>query len=228
MTDAAERMAEASAGSFQASFRVPGRISVPQDGTFKTFALSSRRVEPSLAVKVAPALDETAYLETAFVLDDDIPLLAGDASLHRDGSFVGRSRLSQTAPGDRVELGFGADDRVKVTRVPVRKRESDPGWIGSTRSDLRDFKTTIRNLHEVPLRITVVDQLPVPENTAITVEQVAPMTPPTDKQVADRRGVVAWTWDYAPGEQKEIRLAYRVKWPGDRELVTRAQPAVRR
>ncbi len=35
---------------------------------------------------------------------------------------------------------------------------------------------------------------------------------------------MAWTWDYAPGEQKEIRLGYRVKWPADRELMYEPRP----
>jgi hypothetical protein len=44
-------------------------------------------------------------------------------------------------------------------------------------------------------------------------------TKPTEPTVDDKRGVMAWTYDYAAGEQKEIRLAYRVKWPSDRDVI---------
>ena len=37
--------------------------------------------------------------------------------------------------------------------------------------------------------------------------------------VADKRGVMSWTFDLAPGESKDIRLAYRMKWPAEREVV---------
>ena len=76
----------------------------------------------------------------------------------------------------------------------------------------------MRNLHDAPLRISVVDRAPVSENTAVTVEAL-PGTPPTEKAIADKRGVMGWTWDYAPGEQKEIRFGYRLKWPADRDIV---------
>jgi uncharacterized protein (TIGR02231 family) len=138
--------------------------------------------------------------------------------------YVGKAHLKVTATGDMVNLGFGADDRVKVARVPLRRREAESSWIGQTNTDLREFKTTVRNLHAQPIRISVIDRLPFSENGAIQVEELRETTPPIERTVTDKRGVMAWTWDYAPGEQKEIRLAYRVKWPGDRELVYEQKP----
>jgi hypothetical protein len=58
----------------------------------------------------------------------------------------------------------------------------------------------------------------VPENASVTVEPLAGMTAPTEKGLRDRRGVVSWTWDYKPGEQREIQHGYRLSWPADREL----------
>ena len=61
--------------------------------------------------------------------------------------------------------------------------------------------------------------------SAITVESLpAQTTPPTEKQVGDKRGVSAWTFDLAPGAEKEIKVAYRIKWPGDREVTYAPQP----
>ncbi len=214
----AEQVAEIEAGAFQASYRVAGKVTLASDGTVRTFALSTRRIEPALVVKTAPALDETAYLEASFVHEEEAPLLAGAVSLHRDGVYVGRGRLAQAAPGEKVELGFGADDKVKVTRVPLRRQASEPGWIGNTRNEVRAFRTTIRNLHDMPLRIVVVDRTPVPENASVTVEPLPGMTAPTDKALRDRRGVVGWSWEYKPGEQREIQHGYRIGWPADREL----------
>jgi hypothetical protein len=82
----------------------------------------------------------------------------------------------------------------------------------------------VRNLHARPIRISVVDRLPFSENTEIQVEPLRETTPPTEKQVGDKRGVMAWTWDYAPGEQKEIRLAYHLKWPANRNLSFEPRP----
>lgn len=207
------------AGAYQASFRVPGRVSVPPDGSSKAVVLSQASLKPELSARATPELEEKAYLEASFSHDDEVPLLAGEVYLHRDGAYIGRGRLKLTAPGDKVELGFGADDRIKVTRSPVRRRENDSGWLGSSRTDLREFKTVVKSLHVQPVKITVTERIPISENTAITVETLPQTTAPTEKQVGDKRGVSAWSFELAPGGQKEIRLAYRIKYPGDREVV---------
>jgi uncharacterized protein (TIGR02231 family) len=215
-----EQAATLDAGAYQATFRVAGLVSAPGDGSPKSFTLSARQLEPKLTVRTAPALDPTAYLEARIVNDEEAPLLPGQISVQRDGAFVGVSALALTPSGDSVELGFGVDDRVKVTRAPVKKQENEPGWFGQTKTDLRDFKTVIKNLHPFPVRMTAVDQIPVSENSAIIVETLPQTTPPSEKQLGERRGVMGWSFDLPAGETKEIRLAYRVKWPADRELVT--------
>ena len=216
---ASERTATLESGAFQATYQVPGRLSVPDDGTPKSFVLSSRQVSPTAVIKTVPALDPAAYIEGHFTNDDDSPILPGDVRVRRDGTFVGTGRIGLVAPGDALDLGLGVDDKVKVTRVPVRRKENEPTWFGQTKTEVREFKTTVKNLHDFPLRVSVIDQVPVSENTAISVEQLPQTTPPTEKQVADKRGVMSWTYDLAPGEAKDIRLAYRMKWPGDREVV---------
>ncbi|MFC5421416.1 mucoidy inhibitor MuiA family protein [Bosea eneae] len=211
--------ASVSAVAYQASFKVPGRITVPQDGSSKAVVLTQGKVKPELSARATPELEEKAYLEASFNHEDEAPLLAGEVYLHRDGAYIGKGRLGQVAPGDKVELGFGADDRLKVTRVPVRRRENDSGWLGATRTDQREFKTVIKSLHAQPVKLTVTERVPFSENSAITVELLSQSTPPTEKQVGDKRGVSAWSFELAPGAQKEIRLAYRIKYPGDREVI---------
>jgi hypothetical protein len=78
----------------------------------------------------------------------------------------------------------------------------------------------VKNLHDFPVKVVLVDQMPISENTAITVEQLPATTAPTEKTVADKRGVMSWTYDYAPGQTRDIHLAYRMKWPADRDVTT--------
>ncbi|PZN92928.1 MAG: hypothetical protein DCF30_22400, partial [Hyphomicrobiales bacterium] len=216
---ASVQTAQVEASAYQASFQVPGRVSIPQDGSSKTVVLSQGKVEPTLTARVTPELEETAYLEASFTHEEAAALLPGPVALHRDGSYIGRGRIGLVAPGDKVELGFGADDKLKVARAPVRRRENEPTWLGQTRTDLREFRTVVKSLHAQPVKVTVSERIPFSESTAITVESIsAQTTPPTEKQVGDKRGVSAWTFDLAPGAEKEIKVAYRIKWPGDREV----------
>ncbi len=212
------------AGAFQASFKVPGRVSVPRDGSPKTFALSSTTLPPELIARISPALDQTAYLDIAFTQNEDAPLLPGEVSIQRDGVFVGKGRFPLVAPGDKATLGVGSDDRIKVTRVPLRQKDNEPGWINSSRSQVTEFKTSIKNLHETPIHVTVTDRIPVSDVNQITVEPLSTNTPATEKTVADKRGVSAWTFDLAASEAKDIRFGWRLKWPGDRDILMHVEP----
>ena len=81
----------------------------------------------------------------------------------------------------------------------------------------------VKSLHAQPVKVTVTERVPFSESSAITIETLPQTTPPTEKQVGDKRGVQAWTFDLAPATEKEIKLAYRIKWPGDREVTFQPQ-----
>jgi uncharacterized protein (TIGR02231 family) len=220
MVAAQPREAEAEVSAFSASWLAPGRVSVTGDGARKSVRLSSREIAPELIARVTPAIDPTAYLSAGFEHGEEAPLLPGEINLTRDGAFIGKGRIGLTPPGDRVELGFGADDRIKVTRAPMRRQDNDPSWASSSRRQLSDHRTTLVNLHREPMKVQVIDRVPVPENTAITVETLKETTPPTERQIGDRRGVMGWSFEMKPGESREVRVAWRMRWPADREIVT--------
>ena len=219
-----EAVSQIESGAYSAEFRAPGRVSLASGGAQKSFVLANVSAQPAILVKTAPGLDQTAYLQAHFIDAEDAPLLPGEVALHRDGAFVGQSRINFVAPGDGVDLGFGADDKIKIQRAPVNRKENEPTWYNQTKIETREFKTTIKNLHDFPVKVQVIDRLPISENTAITVEMLPTTTTPTEKQVADKRGVMSWTLDLAPNEAKDIRLAYRLKWPADRDVTLDGAP----
>ena len=221
---AAEQQSSLDAGAFQVAFNVPGRVSIGTDGASKTFRLAGRAFNPTLRVKSVPALDEAAYLEAHVINDEDVPLLPGEINIFRDGTFAGQGRVALTAPGEAVDLGFGADDKVKVTRVPVLRKENEPTWFGQTKTETREYKIVVKNLHDFPIKVAIIDQMPFSENTAIIIEQLPATTAPTEKTVNDKRGVLGWSYDLAAGESRDIRLAYRMKWPADHDVVMQAAP----
>jgi uncharacterized protein (TIGR02231 family) len=176
-------------------------------------------VAPELLVRAAPVVNDTAYLEATFKQTEEAPLLPGRVSLYRDGTFVGRGSVALAQKDETVNLGFGPDEQVKVTRAVVRKSDSTTGLITSSKTDEREFKIGLRNGHASPVRITIEEQLPVAENTEIQVEMLASSTPPTQRDVRDQRGVMAWTVEVPAGETREIRFGWRVRWPTDRSVV---------
>jgi uncharacterized protein (TIGR02231 family) len=213
-----ETVAQGQGGAYSAEFRVPGRVSLADDGAQKSFLLARADAPATVLLKIAPGLDQTAYLEAHVTVDGEAPLLPGAAALHRDEMYIGSGHFAFTPPGDAVDIGFGADDKIKVMRAPVNRKENEPTWYNQAKIETREFKTTLKNLHDFPVKIQVIDQVPYSENTAITAELLPATTTPTEKQVGDKRGVMSWTLDLQPGESKDVHLAYRLKWPADRDV----------
>jgi uncharacterized protein (TIGR02231 family) len=215
-----EQQATVEVGGFQATFRIPGRVSVGASEGAKSLRISTVAIAPDLMVRSVPVLDPTAFLEASFKQNEDAPLLPGRVSIYRDGIFVGRDKMAAAGKDETVRLGFGADDKVKIERSVVKRNEGSAGLIVTTsKTDERSFKTSVRNGHDFPIRIAIQDQLPVSENEDIQVEMLPSTTPPTATNLRDKRGVLEWAFEAKPGEVRDIGFAWRVRWPKDKGVV---------
>jgi len=215
-----EQQAVAEIGDFQATFKIPGRVSLGAADGARSLRIAAMNVPADLMVRAAPVMDPTAFLEASFKQTDDTALLPGKVAIYRDGVFVGRGKLSASAKDDIVRLGFGADDKIRIERAVLKRNEGSAGLLVTTsKTDERSFKTTIRNGHDFPIRVAVEDQLPVSENEDIVVEMLPATTPPTASNIRDKRGVLEWSFDTKPGEVKDINFAWRIRWPKDKSMV---------
>lgn len=220
-----ERSAVIETGGYQALFRIPGRVSLGAGEGARSLRIASATVTPELLVRAAPVVNDTAFLEATFKQAEEAPLLPGRVSLYREGTFVGRGQMALTQKEETVRLGFGPDEQVKVARAVVRKSDGTAGLITSSKTDEREFRITVRNGHAAPIRMTIEEQLPVAENSEIQVDMLPSSTPPTERDVRDRRGVMAWTMDVPAGEMLEVKFGWRVRWPGEKAIVfTHARP----
>jgi uncharacterized protein (TIGR02231 family) len=215
----AEQQATAEIGAFQAAFKIPGRVSVNAGQGARALRVSSVTIAPDLVIRSVPVLDPTAYLEASFVQSEDAPLLPGRISIYRDDTFVGQGRMAAAGKDEKVRLGFGDDDKVKIERAVLKRNEGSSGLIVTSKVDERAFKTNVRNGHDFPIKVAIEDQLPVSENDEIAVELLPSSTPPTTTNLHDKRGVLEWAFEVKPGEAKDINFAWRMRWPKDKGVV---------
>ena len=216
---ATEQQASLDTGGFQAVFQIPGRVTVPADQGAKSFRIGTMTIAPKLVIRAAPALDPVGYLEASFTQSDDAPLLPGRIAIYRDGIYVGRGQMKLTPKDEVVRLGFGADEKISITRAIVRKVEGSTGIISTAKTDEREFRITVRNGHATPISVAIEDQMPVSEIADVQVELLPVTTPPSERDPKDRRGVLVWNFAAAPGEVRDIKLGWRVRWPADKAVV---------
>ena len=76
------------------------------------------------------------------------------------------------------------------------------------------WRITVKNTRQESVNITVFDQTPVSRNTSIDVSMEELSGGQYDKQT----GIIKWPLQLQPGEQCELILQYKVKYPKNRRL----------
>lgn len=202
---------------FQAVYAVPGRTTVPPTGELKRVQLLEEAIEPQLVVRTVPKLDAKAYLYAKLVLPKSTALLPGPVSLFRDGTFVGTGQLPLLPAGDTHDLGFGADDAIRVKHAITGDKRGEQGLITSSKTDTRSYKITVKNLHERAIGVVVLDNIPVSQQQDIKVTP-ASKPAPTRSDVDDKRGVLSWEFQLDADQEQVIETGYQVVWPGAKSI----------
>lgn len=198
---------------FNVLFEIPDRLSIESGGNPQSVRIAANAMPADLSLAASPGIELTAYLLARFVFNGEAPLLPGRVMLLRDGVFVGEARLPLVAPGEALQLGFGADDLVRIERHELSSQSGESGLVSSAYIEERSYLIRATSRHSFPISITIEDQTPVTDDQRIRVEYLPRTTRPDIENAGGISGVLAWTRTLEPGEPEEIRFGFRVTWP---------------
>ena len=94
----------------------------------------------------------------------------------------------------------------------------ETGLISSSHTDSRNFRVTLKNLHERPIAVTVLDRIPVSQNQDIKVEYTGKVTP-TKPNFEDKRGVMSFEAKLEPDEERVLEYGHRISWPAAKSII---------
>ncbi len=208
-----QRQAKIETAGFQATYAIAGRVSVDNAGQSKKVRITSGQVEATLSAIVVPRVDTTAYLSAAFTVAGSGPQLGGIVNLFREGVYVGQGSMPLLNPTEKAELGFGADDLLKVTRSEVKRVAGEEGFLTSSNMDERAWDITVKNLHTQAMAVRVVDRVPFTASKDIEITEIPVMTPPTTRDLEKKRGVLAWDFTLEPQGENSLKTGYKISWP---------------
>ncbi|HBM90803.1 MAG TPA: hypothetical protein DD400_02865 [Rhodospirillaceae bacterium] len=205
------------AGEYVAEYEIAGENNVPSDGSTRKVMVGSLEVKSELVVKIKPQLDAvSAYLVAVTKLSGKTPLLPGMASLFRDGAFIGSTHLPLLRTGEETDLGFGIDDKVLIKRHVVKDEMSEAGVLVKDKKRLRQTLLEVKNLHRKPVKIEVLQTVPVPRNKKIVfVLDEKYTTSGFEKDADNVTGQMRWKDMLKPQQKLGVKLGWSLSWPKD-------------
>jgi hypothetical protein len=189
-------------------------LNLETDGKIISVGIKDLSVPALYQYYAAPKIDPSSFL-TAQVLNwKDLDLQSGEANLYFEGSYLGKTYLNLEQPTDTLSLSMGMDNGVKVTRK-LTKNFNSKSFIGSNRTETRQYEIILQNTKKDTVSIIVKDQIPVSTNKEIIIEDVeAP-----EGQIEKLTGIVTWKMNLLPGQEKKLLISYSVKYPKTKTLV---------
>lgn len=160
-----------------------------------------------------PKIDKEAFLIANATDWQKLNLMEGEANVYFDNSFVGKSIIDPNAATDTLHFSLGRDQSIRVQRTKVNE-SSTRRFLGSNQEQTLTWRITVKNARREAVNITLYDQTPVSRNSDIdvTVSELSGGVRNADT------GIVTWPLQLQAGEQRELLLQYKVKYPKNRRL----------
>lgn len=206
------------AAAFSAEYEIPGLVSISSERNARKFKIKDQSFATDLMVLAAPRRSTEAFLHAELTYDGVEPLLPGRVSLFRDDAFVGYSNLALLRPSEQVKLSFGVDDAVRIEYNILPEEKGTRGLIEKRNYLAREFKTTIHNHHKQDIAVRILDRLPVAQHEDIVVKISDSTTDPTETDLDDHAGVLAWDLDLKSGQEETLEFGYSLSFPADRPI----------
>lgn len=210
-----EQTAQVEQGVAAATYRPARAVAVPADGAAHRATVAAVELSTTLDYVTAPVRAAEAHLRATVVNSSTHTMLPGPAAVFHGADFVGTIALPTWAPGEEVELALGVDDRIRVERELVRRSDTK-ATLGSTRRRETEHQITVTNHTARPARVTILDQLPVSRDEAITVRDARLDPPPAERS---ELGELTWRFELAPGQSTKVVTGVRVEFAKGVELV---------
>ncbi len=198
---------------FGYEFEIKQPLTMTSDGKTTTTEIARYQLPATYQYLGIPRADKDAFLVADATEWQQYSLLEGEASVYFENSFVGKTILDPTVVNDTLHFSLGRDNGIRIQRTKVSDR-STRRLLSTTQEQSLTWRITVKNSRKEAVSLTLRDQIPVSENSNITVTTEELSGGQLDKTT----GIVEWQLQLQPNEQREYIVAYRVKYPKSRWL----------
>ena len=199
---------------FGYEFEIKQPLTILSDGKTTTTEIGRYQLPATYQYKGIPRADKDAFLVADATDWQQLSLLEGEANVYFENSFVGKSILDPTQPSDTLHFSLGRDNGIRIQRTKVSEK-SVRRLLASSQEQNMTWRILVKNTRKETVSLLLQDQIPVSRNSdiSVTTEELSGGT------LNKEQGIVSWQLQLQPGEQRELILQYKVKYPKSQKLI---------
>lgn len=201
-------------GQLNTNFDIELPYDIDSDGELHSVTIKDEEISCNLKNYSVPRLDREAYLLAEVADWQNLDLLPGEANIIMDDTYVGKSLIDPNTTADTLNLSLGKDKRVVVKKALVKELSS----LKTSGKDSRQtftYEITIKNNKLTDINLLLKDQYPLSTIREVEVK----LEESSDAIVNPETGVITWKMALKPGESRQCRFAYSVKYPKDKKIL---------
>jgi len=128
---------------------------------------------------------------------------------------VGQSEIDTKTVSDTLLLSLGRDEDISIKRVKPTDLAYTPKFLNNYKKELIAYDIVVKNNKKIPVNIEILDQIPVPRQSEISVE----LEEKSGAQYDAYFGKLLWRLDVPAFGSKTVRFKYWIKYPKDKTVI---------
>jgi uncharacterized protein (TIGR02231 family) len=203
-----------SEGETSVTFDIAVPYTIASNGKVETVEIQRITTSAEFKYVTVPKMAPIAYLTGNITDWEKQSLMTGEATLYFENTFVGKSMLNVSQQSDTLSISLGNDNNIIVKREK-RKDFTSTRVLGANKQVTYSYLITLRNNKTNAVKMTVKDQVPVSNNSGISVEA----SELSGGKYNTITGDVSWDIELKPQENRQLILTYTVKYPKDKNVI---------
>ena len=186
------------------TYKLPGKLSLPSRSDQQLVTIASVSAKADFTLIATPLLTDYVYLQAELLNKSETILLPGQASVFRNGEFVGNSQLPLVTIGEKLTAGFGIDSQVQVTRELEDKKTRIQG---GNRIDTYNYRIALSNYKNAAVELRLLDRLPHTDDSSVKIELLETKPKLSEDgeylRTAHKKGILRWGLNLPPNTLDE-------------------------
>jgi len=195
------------------SFDIDLPYDILNNGKQHSVTLKEIKLPATYKHYTVPKLEQETFLLAEINDYSKYNLLKGEANIIFEGMYIGKTRINPSQTTDTLNLSMGRDKKISVEREKVAEK-SGTKFLSSGREQTFTYDIIIRNNKKEGAKITVKDQYPISTDKEIETS----LLQSDGAKVEAESGILTWELNLKPGENKKLRISYKVKHPKNRSI----------